>query len=251
MTGLRLVLGIEAATPACSVALADAEQGTLLAQAWRERSGPASPLLLNDVDRLLGELGAGREAVAAVAVTRGPGAFTGLRVGLALAKGLAQGLGCPLYAFSTLAMLARRWPVRGVVAALLDARRHEVYAGLFRIDPTQEPELLMPECVAPLEQVLERMEAAALDAQEIMLLGGGAIKYREAIDQRWGNRAGWAPAALALPAAEAAALAACAALRGGVPGSDPLCVEPVYLRASDAALRHPHGVPTPAMGGTR
>lgn len=243
IAGPGLIAGIEAATPACGVALADTK-GRLRAQSWREGNRPASPILLNELERMLRELEAGPAQLRAIAVTLGPGAFTGLRVGLALAKTLAQALQIPLYGYSTLQMLARRWPGEGVAAALLDARRGEVYAGLY-VNGPEGMRALLDDFVAPLGQAAERMRAAVASSEyagaSIHCLGGGAEKFWPEWQQALPGGV-LAPTELCSPAAEAVALAGAAALRAGESGINPLLAEPIYLRASDAAVRNPGGV---------
>ena len=104
-----LALGIETAQQAGGVALATLE-GRLLAHFWRDRQAPLSASLLADLDALFQDGGIDRTRVRAIGVSLGPGAFTSLRVGLALAKSLAHGWGAALYGFSSLALAASRWP---------------------------------------------------------------------------------------------------------------------------------------------
>lgn len=241
----RIVLGIEAATPAGGVALAqlDSTGGMLLrAHSWRERGGALSPFLLADVDRLLREESLAPDSIAAIAVTLGPGGFTGLRVGLALAKTLADQVGCRLYGFSTLEALAARCLLPGVtVVPLLDARRQEVYWGAYRMDDAGQP--------APLhDDALNRPEVAAQWLAEqpgpLLLTGSGARQYRAVFEaaRPSGSVWQWAPAGWGNPGADSVALLGAAALAAGRDGIDPLAAEPSYLRDSDAARRHPHGV---------
>jgi tRNA threonylcarbamoyladenosine biosynthesis protein TsaB len=145
----HLILAVESATSEVAVALLRGESP--LAELRAEGSGPPSERLLPAVHALLQQQGVTLEAVDAFAVSVGPGSFTGLRVGIATVKGLAFGSGRPVVAVPTLAALAL--PARDglhPVAALLDARRGEVYAALFGPEGAVlfEDRVLTPEALA-------------------------------------------------------------------------------------------------------
>ena len=133
MSRSPVVLGLDASTGACSVALAigDEVRGHLR----REAKGQAGRLL-RLADALLAEAGLARTALDAVACTRGPGGFTGVRIGIGVAQGLALGLDRPAVALSTLQVVAEtaraRAPDAGGILALLDARMGEIYGGVYR-----------------------------------------------------------------------------------------------------------------------
>ena len=133
MTSLPVLLGMDSSTGTCSVALAIGD--AVHTRQPREAKGNAA-LLLALADELLAEAGLARTAVDAIACTRGPGGFTGVRVGVGVVQGLALGLDRPAVPLSTLQALAEtaiQRQCRGDgVLALLDARMGEVYAGLFR-----------------------------------------------------------------------------------------------------------------------
>jgi len=126
------LLAIETATEACSVALlVDGEMRERFEVAPRRHTD----LVLPWADELLAEAGLARTQLDAIAVGRGPGAFTGVRLAVALAQGMALALGLPVLPVSTLATLA--WPARradGSVLAAIDARMGEVYLGWFRAE---------------------------------------------------------------------------------------------------------------------
>jgi tRNA threonylcarbamoyladenosine biosynthesis protein TsaB len=103
-----------------------------------------------------------------IAVGVGPGGFTGLRIGIATARALAQGHGLPLVAVGSLAALAAG--ADGVVAAVLDARRGEVFAGVYE----SGAELLAPAALAP-AALAARL--AAMDAP-VQAVGDGAVRFR-------------------------------------------------------------------------
>ena len=125
------LLAIETATPAQSVALV--EDDRLLAELSYEAQGNRGGMLLPTVDRVLRKAGVAPGDLDAVAVSVGPGSFTGLRVGLATAKGLALGAGARLAGMSTLEALAEGYALTdGMICALLDAYRGEVYMAVFR-----------------------------------------------------------------------------------------------------------------------
>ena len=124
------LLAFETATEACSVALyVDGDV--------RERFGVAprrhAELALPWADALLAEAGVARTQLDAIAVGRGPGAFTGVRLAIALAQGVALALDRPVVPVSTLAVLAAAAPQQGParILAAIDARMGEVYAGAF------------------------------------------------------------------------------------------------------------------------
>lgn len=126
------VLGIETATLVCGAALSD--DGRVLADRWVELRNVHAERLMSLVDEAL--RGVGLPAVDAIAVSAGPGSFTGLRVGVSVAKGLAFAAGKPLVAVPTLTAIAERAARESVegelIVPLLDARQGEVYYQLFR-----------------------------------------------------------------------------------------------------------------------
>ena len=126
-----LILGIESATPVASVALAD-EKG-LLGEINLNLGLTHSEQLLPTIDTLLKECRRSLGDVEAIAVSAGPGSFTGLRIGMATAKGLAQGGGQRLVAVPTLEAMARQlMGLSYLVAPMQNARRNQIYAGLYR-----------------------------------------------------------------------------------------------------------------------
>ncbi|TPV97266.1 MAG: tRNA (adenosine(37)-N6)-threonylcarbamoyltransferase complex dimerization subunit type 1 TsaB [Myxococcales bacterium FL481] len=120
------------------------------APAWSEvvdtQANQASSQLVASIDGLLQRAGAARTQLTALACGTGPGTFTGSRVAVATAMGLAVGLGLPIYAVSTLAGLAASGGVDGTVWALLDARRGEVYGAPVACDSTGPRLLADPRC---------------------------------------------------------------------------------------------------------
>ena len=126
------LLAIETSTEACSVALVHGEEVIARSEfAPRRHAELALPM----ADALLAEAGLGRHALDAIAVGRGPGAFTGVRLGVALAQGMALALDRPVVSVSSLAALALEAPEdEAAILAVIDARMGEVYAACYRRD---------------------------------------------------------------------------------------------------------------------
>lgn len=126
------VLGIDTCGPAGSVALAkvSVNGGSILGQGELE-GRTYSATLVAAVDRLLKEEGLALSQIGCIVVVHGPGSFTGVRVALSAAKGLALGAGVPVVAVSRLEVLARK---SGCFGAALDAHRHELYLRLAQPD---------------------------------------------------------------------------------------------------------------------
>ncbi|NJC05863.1 tRNA threonylcarbamoyl adenosine modification protein YeaZ [Sphingomonas kaistensis] len=197
-----MLLALDTATPACTAALFDAD-GMLLAHADEVMSRGHAEKLMPLLDRLLD----GRRADA-ILVGCGPGSFTGLRVGIAAAHGLAIGWNVPLTGLSTLALIAAGVPGDGPVAVALTGGHGELFVQQFDRDPMV--------AVAPVVSLSPAAAAAVIDAH--LVAGSGAAALVAA--------RGFGQAVDALPSA-AAALWLPPSLRT-------LAARPVYARAPDA-----------------
>jgi tRNA threonylcarbamoyladenosine biosynthesis protein TsaB len=226
------LLGIETATPWGGAALVDAD-GRLRGHLWSHSRTGYSRRLMPTIDLLLREAGIAPRDLGGIAVSHGPGSFTGVRIGLVTARTLALELGVPLFTFSTLQALALRWPIVGEpVAVMLDARRGEVYSGVFRRRPGDRLEIIRAEAV---ESPADFVEALAGIESKILWMSGDAVeKTRAHWEARLGSRARSVTPPWGLPAADAVARMGARALRTGASSVDPLAALPVYLRASDA-----------------
>lgn len=126
------LLAIETSTEACSVALVHGEEVIARSELAPRRH---AELALPMADALLAEAGLGKHALDAIAVGRGPGAFTGVRLGVALAQGMALALDRPVLPISSLAALALEAPEdAATILAVIDARMGEIYAACYRRD---------------------------------------------------------------------------------------------------------------------
>jgi tRNA threonylcarbamoyladenosine biosynthesis protein TsaB len=233
---MGFILGIETSTPSGGAAFIDLE-GRLLAHRWGHAATGYSRKLLPMIADQMDELGLDRSDLAAIAVSHGPGSFTGVRIGLVTAKTLAHTLGVPLFTISTLEAVARRWPVRPArICPILDARRSEIYGALFSIETDGTCRTIVEESVCPADALIEAL--VALDPSEmgetIWFTGDGAEPLREAIARRLGERARFVLAPWNLPGADSVAREGLRRLRAGAPPTPPFEALPQYLRASDA-----------------
>jgi tRNA threonylcarbamoyladenosine biosynthesis protein TsaB len=218
-----IVLGFDTATPASAVALRLPDGATLTARDDPEagqRPGHATRLLPLAAE-LLQKAGLGWDAIERIAVGVGPGTFTGLRVGIATARGLAQSLAVELVGVGSLDALARRalgeW--QGHVLAAIDARRGEVFAAAY-------PQGGSPRALAPEDlRELRSPEGAPWRA-----VGNGAVLYRaqcETLDIEV------PPDESPLHRIDGSAI--CELALDAIPGA-PYTVLPDYLRRPDAEL---------------
>lgn len=215
---MTLVLAIESATSRCALALGH-EQGVLAS--WSvdgdrrhvETLAPAIAEACRTAGVSLGQLDA-------LAVDVGPGLFTGMRVGIATAQGLALALGVPVHPVLSLDVLAH--PLRHgdrPVVAVVDARRGEVFHSQRAAAGPPSPAA----CSTPLALAAE---LAALGP--CVAVGDGAARYRPLFE------AAGVQVVAALPSVEAALELALAARAAGEPGLDPADVQACYLRTPDA-----------------
>lgn len=128
---MNYILNIETATKQCSVSIAK-EGKTIVCNEIAEEGYSHAERLHVFIEDCVKEAGISYKDLAAIAVSQGPGSYTGLRIGVSAAKGLCYALGIPLIAVDTLKALAAQVKVTsGVIVPMLDARRMEVYSAVF------------------------------------------------------------------------------------------------------------------------
>ena len=203
-----IVLAFDTSLAACSAAIVDGERVLArrvepMARGHQERLAPL-------VAEIMAEAGLSFDALDRIGVTVGPGSFTGLRVGLAFAKGLSAALGVPAIGVGTLEALAEPFP--GVVVAALDAKRGQVYLqGFSDRRPVTAPDALPVETAA----------ARVAELQPQVLVGSGAPMLSQVVSTA---------AIYAADHVDSLAVARLAAVKPPVPP------RPLYLRAPDARL---------------
>lgn len=184
----RVVLAVDTSTDMLACALGRTGDGAsleIVAAADHLCRRQANVELVPTVDALLAGAGLTRVDVDAVVCGTGPGSFTGVRIGVAAAKGLACGLCVPLYGASTLdavAWVAWDAGVRGLVGVVGDAMRKEVYPGLYRLGDEGVERLFASEIVCKVPVAVEAW-AARSDREAIQLTGDGLKKYRAAFEE--------------------------------------------------------------------
>jgi tRNA threonylcarbamoyladenosine biosynthesis protein TsaB len=167
----------------------------------------------------------GQEAadLTAVAVSTGPGNFTGLRIGLATAKTLAWSLNCPLVPVPTMEVLAAQFPFSpDPIGVIMDAKRGEVFWGLFRC-PEDRPQVLEGPLRLPVSDLQARLH------QPLLLTGPGLEVYREVLAPLLSSEIVCAPAEMHLPRASTLAHLARRRLKLGLT-APPAQLVPTYLR---------------------
>ncbi len=230
MKSAGTILSVDTATNSCSVALTRGgfREGRLVGMERFDTGVSHSRKLLDSIDRLMKTLEMTLADVAAIAVGTGPGSFTGLRIGMATAKGLAHGTSLPLIGVSSLDAVAASVYSERLICVVMDARKKEVYCCFYRCRPGQiavrfsEPMVIDPELLA--EQIEE----------PVTLAGDGLRVYSGIFEQRLGKRVDMRPW-LSSPSAENIGfLAAAHLLSENFLDLDR--AKPDYVRSSDAQL---------------
>lgn len=230
------VLGLDTATLTAGIAIVDDDR--VLAEVRHDSHRRTADLLVA-IDELCKRANVAPTALDAIAIGAGPGSFTGLRIGMATAKGIAFAAGRPLWAVSSLAALAddaltelgnRQLLAHadGVIVAVLDARRGEVFAGCYRNGVLLGEERVM----APVELVAwVRSLAGDLPTS----YAGDALSAHAGVLAPLADA--WLP--VSTPSGSAVAHLALASPRIDVLSGG----APTYIRASEAEIKYPDGVP--------
>ncbi len=169
---MALILNIETATKNCSVALAKDGNTIAIREIATQNFSHAEKLHVF-IEELFSETHLKLQDLNAIAVSQGPGSYTGLRIGVSAAKGLCYALSVPLISVDTLELLARKIAItEGIIVPMIDARRMEVFCAFFdsNYNKTRETKA----------EIID--ETSYQDIQETMhLIGDGAMKFKDTL----------------------------------------------------------------------
>lgn len=186
------ILAIDSSTKVMGVAVA--EDGRLLAEYITNTKLNHAVRLMPAIEQVLGEVGIQPNELDRIVVSQGPGSYTGVRIGVTLAKTMAWSLNKELVGVSTLACMAQNGAYfQGLIVPFFDARRDRVYTGLYKNDGL---EAIKPDQILPVEKWLERLQSRE---EPILFLGQDLDSFRSRIQNKLGSRAVFAPMSLNLP----------------------------------------------------
>ncbi|MBU0484058.1 MAG: tRNA (adenosine(37)-N6)-threonylcarbamoyltransferase complex dimerization subunit type 1 TsaB [Proteobacteria bacterium] len=223
-----VILAIETSGIGGSVAIVSGSrclaENTLVSRTTHSRR------ILIEIEQLVSNTGYQWSEIDGLAVSLGPGSFTGLRIGLSTAKGLAMATGKPLLGVPTLDGLASQFTFpKHQICPILDARKQEVYTALYR-------------CAANGDNIrtgnylaLKPLALAERIDQPTIFVGDGIIPYRDIFTEVLGEKAIFAPLSLYFPRAAAIGMLA-VKIWQKQDFTDPALVEPIYVRDSEAKL---------------
>ena len=222
-----MVLAFETSAKAASVALLEGDK--LIGESYQNTGLTHSQTLMQMCEDLLATCGKTVSDITAVAVANGPGSFTGVRIGVAAAKGLAWGAELPCYGVSTLEAMAEGLGVYdGFVVPTMDARRSQTYTAIFRAEEGKLTRV-MEDCAISFAELAEKLKSCE---KSIFLVGDGAVLCYNTLKE--------AVTGLVLPPehrqhqrAAGVALAAQKMIVAGESG-DGASLSPNYLRLSQA-----------------
>lgn len=227
------LLSLDTSSPACTVAIveADAVGGTVLSEIniWTPRGHMER--LIPQIDSALHDAQVDKTELEGVVVGIGPGSFTGLRIGVSIARTFAQMLNVPIAGVPSFDAMVRRFALfNGIICPVVDAKRGEVYTALYSaskgsIERITEFEPLSPEALA------YRLEDTEQD--RFLFLGDGIGVYREIFESHLGDKAFFLPSDGWWPRAADLAFSAAPKLLEGK-SDDPFSVVPIYARLSQA-----------------
>ncbi len=230
-----MVLAIDTSTASGSVALFDGD--ILIAERTVGEVGVHADWLMCAVASLLEGARVSINELSLLALSHGPGSFTGLRIGVSTIKGLAWAAGLPVAGVSTLEALAYNARYSNLpVCPVLDARKKEVYAALYGFSGGS-PQAIIPDSALTPAAFFEVMEREGYIDQPVIFLGNGLRVYSEVIKKKV-KKAIFAPSYLWH--VRASNIAVIVRMRG-LKGASPRDSAPVYYRKSEAELKRRKG----------
>ena len=179
------ILVIDTSGPVCGTAVMDEDR--VYSEFTAQNKNTHSASLMPMIEAALNAAGTEMSGLDAVAAVTGPGSFTGVRIGVATAKGLAHGAGLPCISVDALeALSASAGEFDGIICPIQDARAGQVYGAAFR-----NGEQLTGDAPMKLEDYLDTVEKLG---ERFLFIGDGAPVHRTAITERMGEKAVFAPA---------------------------------------------------------
>lgn len=223
-----LILAFDTATSHCSIALTSGgvDDGEIVASRALGSTVTHSRRLLGSIEQLMIDSSLRLNELSGIAVGLGPGSFTGLRIGMATAKGLAHGAGKGLYGVSSLDAIASTVKDERLICVLIDARKKEVYGRFYRMtgDGVRP---ISPQVVLPPEKIAELID------EPVIMAGDGVDVYSDVLKEGLGTK--MFKSGVKYPPAEMVGLLAGDQYRDNS-FLDIAAAEPTYVRASDAEL---------------
>ncbi|NLB88392.1 MAG: tRNA (adenosine(37)-N6)-threonylcarbamoyltransferase complex dimerization subunit type 1 TsaB [Syntrophomonadaceae bacterium] len=231
-----LILAIDSATPSAGIALVD--ENKVLYEELANFKKTHSETLMPMIDRALKVCDCSLSDISSIAVTVGPGSFTGLRIGMGTVKGLSLATGIPIVAVSTLETIAFNvLKTPAMVGVLLDARKQEVYTSLYDVSGETPVALCEEYALAPEQFVdLALKIAHERNYSQIILLGNGYYPYADYFKGALGEMLAPVPSHFMLPRAAALGNLAVTKTRNKE-FADVFSLRPVYLRLSEAEYK--------------
>lgn len=182
------ILALDSSGLVASAALLDEE--SIIAEYTLNYKKTHSQTLLPMVDEIVKMTEFDLKEIDAIAIAAGPGSFTGLRIGSATAKGLGMALGKPLISVPTLEGLAcNLYGTDAVICPMMDARRKQVYTGLYAFE-NETLSVLLPQTACPVTEILEKCNELG---RKVIFLGDGVPVYRDIIEKEMKVNYSFAP----------------------------------------------------------
>jgi len=176
------ILGLDASTKTAGVAIV--ENGIILGEIITNDKKTHSQKLMVIVDQILKNLNLKLEELDGIAVSVGPGSFTGIKIGMATAMGLSLSKNIPMVGISSLEALAYNvGEFKSIICPIIDAKRNEVYTAVFKFDGT-EMIRLEPDTAINIEQLIGKLK---MFSKDVLLVGQDAEKFYEEIGSKLKN----------------------------------------------------------------
>lgn len=222
------ILGIDSSGLVASAAIAD--EKNIIAEFTVNNKQTHSQTLLPMIEKVVDMSGIELEQIDAIAIAAGPGSFTGLRIGSATAKGIGLALKKPIVSVPTLEGLAYRVSVfDGIICPIMDARRNQVYTGIYKMDKGNLV-CLSEQKAVDIHEIMEELEKYD---EKVIFLGDGVEVQHDTIEKEFKKEYCFAPIHLSKQSAAAVAVLGEIYFNQGK-AEDAAEHKPIYLRKSQA-----------------
>lgn len=185
------ILAIDSSSMVATVAITT--DGILNAEYTINHKKTHSQTLLPMIAEIVKMIEIDMDSIDAIAITGGPGSYTGLRIGSATAKGIGLALDKPIINVPTIDALAYNlYSSRYVICPIMDARRGQVYTGIYKFDET-EMKIIKPQCIMMIDELIKELDSKK---EPVMFLGDGVSVHKQLIDDTMNTKHYYAPASM-------------------------------------------------------